>query len=110
MEISTREQDGCLVVGVAGRLDTDTAAEFERHCSEAIVAGHHRLVLDLAQLEYISSAGLRAILATAKRVKPHGGGLTVCSLAGGVADVFAISGFARLMPIVTDVPSALRAF
>ncbi len=109
MEISACEQEGCLVVTVAGRLDTDTAPDFERYGSEMIGKGQRKIVLELSRLEYISSAGLRAILATAKRVRPLGGGLSVCALNGVVAEIFAISGFAALMPIVADVPAAVHA-
>ncbi|MBZ5589255.1 MAG: STAS domain-containing protein [Acidobacteriia bacterium] len=109
MEISASEQAGCLVVLVAGRLDTDTAPEFERYCTAAIEKGHRKFALDLSRLEFISSAGFRAILGTAKRLKPSGGAVAACSLSGVVAEVFAISGFANLMPITPDVPSAIQA-
>ncbi|HVN77112.1 MAG TPA: STAS domain-containing protein [Thermoanaerobaculaceae bacterium] len=109
MEISARDQDGCIVVAVVGRLDSETSPELERYCTGAAERGCRRLVLDLELLEFISSAGFRAILASVKRMKPIGGRIAACSAKGVVADAFAISGFANFMPVEADVPSAVRA-
>jgi len=109
MEISAREQDGCLVVAVAGRLDTETAPELEKYCTAAAGNGCRKLILDLALLEFISSAGFRAILASVKRMKPLGGRVAACALQGIVAEAFTISGFANFMPVEHDVPAAVLA-
>jgi len=109
METTTREVAGCTVIGVRGRLDAETAPDFENQCSTLINEGKRRIVLDLGELSYISSAGLRTILAAAKRLKQGGGGLAVACLTPMVSEVFAIAGFDRLLPLFTTVDDAVKA-
>ena len=109
METTTREVAGCAVIGVKGRLDAETAPHFEGQCSTLINEGKRRIVLDLGELSYISSAGLRAILAAAKNLKQGGGGLAVACLTPMVSEVFAIAGFDRLLPVSPTVENAVKA-
>ena len=108
MEI-TREDIGAVTVGIVkGRLDAAGAPAVEVFCREWIEAGTRKLVLDLSALEYVSSAGLRAILTTAKRLQTAGGTLAVCGLSGVVKEVFSISGFDALLPISEDRAQAVE--
>lgn len=106
MDLTTQEVSGVMVAKVAGRLDAASASQFEKASEGWIAAGTKRLVLDLGALEYISSAGLRAVLSTMKRLKAAGGSLAVCGLGGVVKDVFAISGFDTLLPVASTVAEA----
>lgn len=99
-------RDESAVVAVSGRLDAMTAPEFERGCAD-YSAG--RLVLDLSDLEYISSAGLRSILTLAKRLKASGGTLALCGLNGLVQEVFTVSGFDNFLPVFADLDLACAA-
>jgi anti-sigma B factor antagonist len=110
MEITSRPLGPHTVVAIIGRLDTATCGQLDAFLARAIEGGAHKLVFDLAQLEYLSSAGLRTLLATAKRLRPLGGRVAVCSLTPAVQDVFRIAGFGSLMPVVADVEAALTAF
>jgi len=106
-----REDIGDVTVGVvAGRLDAAGAPSLEVFCREWIQAGTRKLVLDLSGLDYISSAGLRAILATAKRLQTAGGAIAVCGLSGVVREVFTISGFDALLPVAEDRAKAVEKF
>ncbi|MDR3641964.1 MAG: STAS domain-containing protein [Humidesulfovibrio sp.] len=107
MEFTKNKEGVFLVLAVTGRLDAITARDFEEECKACIASGEKRLVVDLAGLEYISSAGLRSILAVAKLLKPLGGDLAFCDLAGIVAEVFAMSGFAKLLPVFATRQEAL---
>ena len=104
----TQTQDGAyLVLAASGRMDTLTAPEFEAKCLACLEAGSKRLVVDLSSLEYISSAGLRSILAAAKKLKAAGGDIAFCALSGIVAEVFAVSGFNKLLPVFATREQAL---
>lgn len=104
----TRSKHGeRMLLAVSGRMDAITAGEFEAQCDACLAAGDKRLVVDLSALEYISSAGLRSILASAKKLKAQGGELAFCALAGIVAEVFAVSGFAKLLPVFPTREEAL---
>jgi anti-anti-sigma factor len=107
MQVLSSAQGNTLVLEVSGRLDADAAPEFERDCREQIVAGQRHVVLDCEALEYISSAGLRSILALAKELTGRDGDLAVCSLTGLVKEVFEISGFAKMLPVYSDLEEAL---
>lgn len=106
MNVKTQEINGFWVVRLEGRLDIGNAAQFEKACLEWIEAGHPRIVLDFGGLEYISSAGLRSILAATKKVKPLNGSLSLCSLSGLVEEVITISGFDNILTVYADVAQA----
>ncbi len=108
MEIATRKEGGAMVVSVTGRIDAVTAPEFEKGLSALIAGGDMVLLLNLNDLEYISSAGLRSILTTAKQLKAKEGKLLFCGLKGPVKDVFKISGFGSIFKIFETEEEALR--
>ena len=110
MKISTREVDTVTVVHFEGNLDTNTAPEAEQRFNDLISAGATKLLVDFCELNYISSAGLRVLLATAKKLGAQGGALRVCSLNETVRDIFEISGFSTLLRVFDDEQEALADF
>lgn len=78
----------------------------EREAFGVIDAGGRRLLIDFNGLDYISSAGLRAALAVAKRMNAAGGRLALCSLSPQVAEVFEISGVNAIIDIHASAESA----
>ena len=109
MKFEARQENGWTVVEVGGRLDTSSAAEFDRKGQELVAAGSKRIILDLAELEYVSSAGLRSVLTTAKSAQAAGGKLAIASMRGVTKEVFSISGFDSILPTYPDVAAALAA-
>jgi stage II sporulation protein AA (anti-sigma F factor antagonist) len=109
MDMETRTADKALVLTLGGRLDAVTAPEFERKATELIAATPGALIVDFARLDYISSAGLRALLATAKRIKAAGGQMLCAGVTGPVKEVFDISGFSAVFQMHDSVVSALAA-
>ena len=108
MDIREARNGGVLTVGVAGKLDATTAKPFEDRLLGAIDAGEQRVVLDLARLDYVSSAGLRVFLLAAKRLKGTNGTIVLCSLTDQVKEVFDIAGFLTLFPMYGSHDEALR--
>ncbi|MBF0563757.1 MAG: STAS domain-containing protein [Nitrospirae bacterium] len=108
MEITERKENNVIVVSVAGRLDAVTATGFEKHMSTLISGGEKKVVVDLGSLEYISSAGLRGILSTAKKLKAESGAMYFAGLRGPVAEVFKISGFYSIFKIADSVETAIK--
>lgn len=94
------------VVELTGRLDSITAPEFDKKIVE--LPGS-RIVLDLAKLEYISSAGLRSVLGALKRATAGGGKLALAAPIPSVVEVFEISGFITLVTVYPDRASAVAA-
>ena len=93
MQIDKSLDDGILTLKVAGRLDTNTAADLEAALS---LDGASGVVFDFSELEYISSAGLRVLLSTQKKTKGNMRLKNVCEL---VMEVFELTGFADILVI-----------
>lgn len=96
MEINETKEEGKTVMSVSGRLDTKTAPELEARIKSGDVDGG--LVLDLSDLEYVSSAGLRVILATHKMMVNRGG-LIVRNPQDTVMEVLDATGFTDVLDI-----------
>jgi anti-anti-sigma factor len=107
MEIKTRKEKNTVVVSIKGRMDAVSSPEFEKELSELMAEGEKDFIIELSELDYISSAGLRVILATAKKLKEKEGRLLLCSLQEMVREVFEVSGFSAIIPIHESVKSAL---
>jgi anti-anti-sigma factor len=109
MEIDTKNERDALVVSVTGRMGEVSAPEFEEKMMHCIGEGEKTIVVDLERLEYISSAGLRSILATAKALKDVGGKIYLAGLTGAVKEVFEISQFVSIFEVYDSVEAALAA-
>jgi len=93
-----RELDGArLVLKVEGRLDTNTSPDLE---AELKLDGVRELVFDFAELEYISSAGLRVLMIAQKAMMAAGGSMSVSSPNAGVKNVFDITGLSSVFTIM----------
>jgi len=108
MEIQQKEQGGIVTLAIKGRMDADTAPEAEKAVKEALEGDTNRLLFDLGELEYLSSAGLRVLLSAAKELKRREGKIVLCSLNQFVKEIFEVSGFESLIPISDSVESGLK--
>jgi anti-anti-sigma factor len=106
MEIEKKKEKEVTVVSVHGRMDAVSSPEFEKEMAVLMAEGNYLLILDLGALDYISSAGLRSILTITKRLKEKNGSILLAGLKGMVKEVFEISGFRSVIPIVESVESA----
>lgn len=110
MVINQREEDGILVFALDGRVDTDGSIELERELQAAVGAGRYKIVLDMAGVRYINSAGLRTLADILTTNREHGGDLYLAALTQKVQRVFEIIGFDNFFKIFDDVPTAIKAF
>ncbi len=97
MQIDLVQEGDVAVVVPMGRIDSNTAAELERVCDEQIAAGRRKILLDLAGIDYVSSAGLRVFLVVGKKLQRGGGRVALCCLSPMVSEVLAIAGFDRIL-------------
>ncbi len=107
MQTTITEERGYLLIRVNGRLDSITSPYFEEDCLTKVDAGNVFAVLDLSELEYISSAGLRSILVLGKKAKSGGGNFYLCGLVGVVQEVISMAGFEgffHAFPTFADIP------
>ncbi|MDE2926783.1 MAG: STAS domain-containing protein [Acidobacteriota bacterium] len=97
MRVHAEREDGILIATAVGRVDGANALEFQ-NALQAAIGDEDDVILDLAGLSYISSAGLRVFLLIAQQVKRRSGRFSVCSLSDSIEKVFTISGFDRVIP------------
>jgi len=110
MEVVEKRQEGICILGLLGRLDSNTSPEFEKKIFEVIDDGTKSVVVDFASLDYISSAGLRVLLKAAKELKRSEGKIVLCSMKDYIKEVFEIAGFVALFPITSSVGEAVKKF
>ena len=97
MTIEIKRNEELTIIEVAGRLDTITAPALDKAINDDI-EGTKDLVLDLANLEYISSAGLRVLLSAQKKMQRIGS-MKVKNVCDSIMEVFEITGFADMLVI-----------
>jgi anti-anti-sigma factor len=94
------------VLGLVGRLDTDTSADLELAVQDLMQAGVRQFLVDLSGVGYVSSAGLRVLLSLGKTVE-NSGGLRLAGLNPTVRQVFDVAGFTQLFAIFASRDAAL---
>lgn len=110
MEVFNEKKNGITCLRVEGRLDAGAAPAFEKALLSAIKEDSSKLVINLAELVYISSAGLRALLVGAKEMKAKGGKMILAAPTESVKKVFDISGFSSIFDLQDSVDEALKKF
>ena len=110
MNISIREHGDAKVVEFMGRLDTNTSSDAQATINALLDEGVHKLLIDFEKLDYVSSAGLRVLLVTAKRMNGSGGKLRLCNLNDTIQEVFDISGFSGILNLFKSADEALNGF
>ena len=108
MEITEHKAADIVTLVVSGRLDTTTANAFQDRVLAHIESGARRIAIDLAGLEYISSAGLRVFILAAKRLDGAQGRIALCTLTEAVREVFDIAGFIPIFAIYDSHREALE--
>lgn len=107
MDIDISADQDRKIIHLRGRMDATTAADFEKAC-RPLLDGGFSVVTDCRQLEFISSAGLRAILGLAKAAKTAGLTISFCELSAMVSEIFRISGLPAILPIFPTLAEALK--
>lgn len=110
MEISTTDVNSVTVVVVDGRVDSATAPELENSLKQLVESDKTRLVLDLAGVDYMSSAGLRAMVSTLKSVKRVSGDLRLASPSPRVAEVLRLAGLTSIFSIYSSQSDAVSSY
>ena len=109
MDLNIERSGELLISTPSGRLDGTNSRKFEESLKSEISGSKCSVVLDFKDLNYISSAGLRAILLIAKSVRADNTNLALCSLSDNIREVFEISGFDRIIPIHKSREDAVQS-
>lgn len=110
IKIQEEEDQGVHIVRIEGRMDAPSTPTLEKKLSEKINNGKIKIVLDFAKVNYLSSAGMRLLLSTTKKLKGGEGGLHLCSVSEEVMEIIKMAGFERIIRIFPTEQEALQGF
>ncbi len=110
MDISVRKSDQISIVSIAGSIDALTADRITGCIDERISSGENQMVIDLSEVEFMSSAGLRIILGALKEIRKRGGNLCIAGAQAGVKRVLKMSGFPKILKIYNNIDNAIAQF
>jgi len=110
MDVTIETRGEVAVVAVTGSIDTVTAPQLQSALGEQIAAGRVKLVADMSGVDYTSSAGLRALLASLKDSRSRGGDFRLAAPRANVHRVLEMSGFTSILRSFPDVDQAVASF
>lgn len=110
MDITTADREGKTVLSITGRIDTSTAPDLEQAINRQIDEQKRQILLDFSGVTYISSGGLRVLLATAKKLKNPGDKFALCSLSPEVLKILKLAGFTSIFSIYPSEGEALAGW
>ena len=111
MEITIQEFKHCDLFKVKGRVDSSTAPEFSKTLEKANNDGHFKMAIDMSELEYMSSAGFRALLATQRNCKRYNRGeVVLVSVPERIREALELAGFTELFKTFEDATEAVGSF
>lgn len=103
ISISTRNMEGISIIDVSGRMDAATSRDVETSLLSLYDQGIRKIIFNGSELTYISSSGLRVILASLKKLRQDGGEMILAALQPAPLEVIRMTGFDRIFTIV-DTP------
>lgn len=116
MEITHKRLHRVDLLSLNGRLDAATAPQLKQQIDALFDQGRYRIVLNLADLEYIASPGLRVLIEARKRARDwkitdlEGGDVRIANLPPRIKEVFDLTGFTTLFEIYSDATEAVGSF
>lgn len=110
MNITESQQDGITLFALDGRIDSDGAAELDQTLQTAVARGRYKLVIDMSEVKYLNSAGLRTLADILTQTRTHNGDLRLVALSPKVERVFRIIGFDKFFEEYASVEDALANF
>jgi anti-sigma B factor antagonist len=107
VDITATNREGKTILSINGRIDTSTAPGLEQAINREIEPGNRKILLNFSRVTYISSGGLRVLLATAKKLRNPGDKFGLCSLSPEVLKVLRLAGFTSIFSIYPSEGEAL---
>lgn len=110
LQITTKPLKRVELITVKGRVDSSTAPEFERALQTALENGRHQIVLDLEGVDYMSSAGLRAMVSALKAARKGNGDLRLSNPSNRVSEVLQLAGLTSIFEVYPSQVDAVGSF
>lgn len=109
MKLEVNQLDQYSMIKITGRIDTISAVEFEKVAQNVLNAENQTIIMDCAELEYITSSGLRVFLVLQKNMLLKKGRIIFCGFQPSIKEIFDISGFSGIFQIYPDLNSAVES-
>jgi anti-sigma B factor antagonist len=110
MKITSTQQAGICIISIVGRVDSLTSDETGKFLEDQIAQGKVRLIVDLSQVDYMSSSGLRVLMNTLKSTRQQKGDLYLAGLQENIRQLLDLAGFTSIFKIYSTLPNATAAF
>lgn len=110
MELSINYNDGVGVIRIKGELDAKSAPDLTQLFNKQLDEGHSNFVVDLEDLEYSSSAGIRIFLGSARSSRKNGGDLRIAAVKPQVAKIFKLSRFDKIVKVFDTCDEAVQSY
>lgn len=110
VEVKEDAKGDILILRMNGRLDAISSPSVETKIFDYINHGKHKLLLDFSGVDYLSSAGMRMLLSTSKKLTTLSGKLVICKVVPNVMDVLKMSGFDHVLDFSRTEEDSLRKF
>jgi anti-anti-sigma factor len=110
MDMHGMVRDTTNIISITGSLDAVNAPEAIRFMLAQVESGWNQLVLDLSQVDFMSSAGLRTILMVLKECRHQGGDLRLVGPNAAIGKILKITGFIGVMQVFDDIDQAVNSF
>jgi anti-sigma B factor antagonist len=109
MQVNLKTQNNILIIKVNGSIDSNTAPEIQEKVLEAS-ADSKNVIIDLSEVDFVSSAGLRVILMIYRQIKSKDGKVVLVGVSEEIEDVMTVTGFANFFEMVDTVENALKLY
>lgn len=110
LDLSVQSMKRVDLITVNGRVDSTTAPDLEQVLEERTAEGRCNLVLEMSEVDYLSSAGLRALVATLRACKKRGGDVRIANPSERVSEVMSLAGLDALFQMYDDVTAAVGSY
>lgn len=109
LTVETEVIEGKSVMHISGRIDAVTAPILEKKIEDQVSEGHNKILLDFGGVDYLSSAGMRLLLAATKKMKAKEGVLALSGVGDEVMEIIKMAGFEKILNIYSSEKDALDA-
>ncbi|KAB2909758.1 MAG: STAS domain-containing protein [Ignavibacteriales bacterium] len=110
MDIKVKKEAGFTILNLNGRCEIKDYDELNSHLNEIVGSGERRLILDFTSLNFINSAGLRAIILTIQKMKAAEGKIVFCNVNETIEKLFAITGYSSILERYNSLSEAKASF
>jgi anti-sigma B factor antagonist len=110
LKIAVENHKRCAVLKIVGRIDSSNAGDLDSTLKDLLNSGTTNIVLELSEVEYMSSAGLRAIVSALREAKKKRGDVRIATPSERVAEVFSLAGLLPLFETFDDLTAAVGSF